>query len=664
MATTTITTDTLATTTILSTTQDYAKKIAGTVTFPDGTPVFDAEIGAYNKESSKWLSAQVGSDGRYTLSLSYGTWELKVRPKSTTGATWSGSSIVESVSFSSQNSDETIAKNFVVAPLSSRIVVTLTDESAQPIPGIGVVVDTVSSSQKDTTRTSSERKVKTETTNSGGYASISIQPGTYFIHVAIPESSNYIGAEEHSVSLLSGETQTVTIVLKKVTLANTRTVSGTTKFDTGTPTSAYVYAWSDNGDTEHTVSSSSTGDFSLSLLTNKNWHLSAHKDLNSQSYKTTDVLVDTSTSTNALNLVFSQGDTTTLPEPVLANKTSGDQVTLAVKDGASFSLPPNAVTAAGPINVEVKPTTEALSYGASQVVSTVYDITVKNTDGVALTKLSSEAEIVIPYDEAELAAQGVSIESMIPSYFDEKLGAWISVPKFTINRDKKVVVLHVDHLTRFALIASADVTPPSSPTNIVADYATPQDIKITWANPTTDFHHSKIYKSLFPGQLGDVIATEVLTNSFTDKTYTLNGKTYYYTVRAVDRAGNESNNSNQVLLVAKGDSVLLAKGKGDTSLLLPPGQTSDGQTSRILELGKRGDDVTILQKFLKKEGFYPGGRITGYFGPLTKKAVKRFQKKYASEILTPSGFKSATGMVGTATRTIYLQMKSLPNMRK
>lgn len=649
--TTTVRTDPLANSTVLTTLETHTKKITGTVSFPNDTLVTDAEIGAYNKSTGTWLSKEVASDGRYTLLLSYGTWELKVRPKSSVGATWSGPSPVDSVSFSSENSDETIAKNFIVAPLSSHITVVVNDElTQQPISGIGVVIDTVSSSQKDSSLLSSERKIKTEITNTYGSATISSQLGTYFIRVAIPESLNYQGIEERSVTLLSGETKTIAVRLKKVTPSTTSVISGVTKFDNETPTSAYVYAWSDNGDSEHTVSSNVTGAFSLTLSANKTWHLSAHKDSGTQSYKTTEILLDTSTSTNPLNLVFSMEDTTVLPEPVLTKKTSSDQVTLIVKDGASFSLPPNAVTETGPINVEVKPTTEALSYSSSQVVSTVYDITVKNTDGVALTKLSSEAEIVIPYDEAELAAQGVSIESMVPSYFDENLGAWISVPKFTINKEKKVVVLHVDHLTRFALIASADVTPPPSPTNIVADYATPQDIKITWANPLSDFHHSKIYKSLSPGVLGDVIATEVLTNSFTDKTYTINGKTYYYTVRAVDRAGNESSNLNQVLLVAKGDSTLLANKRTDNSLLLPPGQTSTGQASRVLIIGKRGSDVTELQKFLKKEGFYPKGRITGYFGPMTKKAVQRFQTKYASEILTPNGFRSATGMVGTATR--------------
>ena len=49
--------------------------------------------------------------------------------------------------------------------------------------------------------------------------------------------------------------------------------------------------------------------------------------------------------------------------------------------------------------------------------------------------------------------------------------------------------------------------------------------------------------------------------------------------------------------------------------------------SKKLIQGMRGDDVKELQKRLKFEGVY-AGPITGLFGPLTKKGVKDFQKKY------------------------------------
>lgn len=62
--------------------------------------------------------------------------------------------------------------------------------------------------------------------------------------------------------------------------------------------------------------------------------------------------------------------------------------------------------------------------------------------------------------------------------------------------------------------------------------------------------------------------------------------------------------------------------------------------TKSLDLESKGTEVTELQKFLKTKGFYTGP-ITGYFGPLTKTAVKKFQKAYSI---------SQLGNIGPATR--------------
>lgn len=51
------------------------------------------------------------------------------------------------------------------------------------------------------------------------------------------------------------------------------------------------------------------------------------------------------------------------------------------------------------------------------------------------------------------------------------------------------------------------------------------------------------------------------------------------------------------------------------------------QLTRQLQEGMTGDDVRLLQEILATDpDIYPEGLKTGYFGPLTKNAVKRFQK--------------------------------------
>jgi len=83
---------------------------------------------------------------------------------------------------------------------------------------------------------------------------------------------------------------------------------------------------------------------------------------------------------------------------------------------------------------------------------------------------------------------------------------------------------------------------------------------------------------------------------------------------------------------------------------LPQPNYNCSQITANLYYGLTGQQVGCLQEFLKNQGVYPEGLVTGYFGNLTRSAVIRFQEKYVSEILIPLGLNNGTGYVGTSTR--------------
>lgn len=87
--------------------------------------------------------------------------------------------------------------------------------------------------------------------------------------------------------------------------------------------------------------------------------------------------------------------------------------------------------------------------------------------------------------------------------------------------------------------------PPSKPANIdVAQNGVKGELLISWSNPSdADFNHIHIYRSTASGALGTLIADNVTGIKYTD-TGLASLTTYYYTVRAVDTAGNESTNTN------------------------------------------------------------------------------------------------------------------------
>ena len=70
-----------------------------------------------------------------------------------------------------------------------------------------------------------------------------------------------------------------------------------------------------------------------------------------------------------------------------------------------------------------------------------------------------------------------------------------------------------------------------------------------------------------------------------------------------------------------------------------------------LRIGMKNNDVKILQQLLINEGFWESEvGVTGYFGPVTKKAVMKFQNQYKTQILEPLGLSGPTGFFGPYTR--------------
>jgi len=76
----------------------------------------------------------------------------------------------------------------------------------------------------------------------------------------------------------------------------------------------------------------------------------------------------------------------------------------------------------------------------------------------------------------------------------------------------------------------------------------------------------------------------------------------------------------------------------------PKVPTTATSITYTLAKGMQNGQVTKLQQILARyPEIYPDGLVTGYFGPLTEKAVKRFQQKYSLE---------QVGCVGPKTRTL------------
>lgn len=105
--------------------------------------------------------------------------------------------------------------------------------------------------------------------------------------------------------------------------------------------------------------------------------------------------------------------------------------------------------------------------------------------------------------------------------------------------------------------SSVEFIAPAAPTNLVATQNA-TSVRLEWnANSETDLAGYNIYRSETSGSAYNTIARNVVSNSFVDNT-TVEGKQYFYVIRAVDNSINRSAYSNEVAATASGNHALAA----------------------------------------------------------------------------------------------------------
>jgi hypothetical protein len=103
-----------------------------------------------------------------------------------------------------------------------------------------------------------------------------------------------------------------------------------------------------------------------------------------------------------------------------------------------------------------------------------------------------------------------------------------------------------------AIITPRDTFPPAVPQNLVAAVLPGPDgghlVDLSWSiNLETDLAGYHVYRSEKPGERGQALQAELLISPAFRDTSVLAGRQYWYSVTAVDRAGNESPPSDPAL---------------------------------------------------------------------------------------------------------------------
>jgi len=310
--------------------------------------------------------------------------------------------------------------------------------------------------------------------------------------------------------------------------------------------------------------------------------------------------------------------------------------------------------------------------------------------GNQVTNLSSgkTAEVELSYTKAELATSGVDTTTevgklTVVSYSSDKgdwetlstvatykdsTGAAVASPSADLSNVSSVsFVANGTHFSPYALSSSEGVSPPDTPSGLTATAgATSAQIALSWGSVSTAEGYY-IYRDTSAGGSFPLLVNLGTVTSYTNTGLALN-TTYYYKVSAYKSSGaSESaastaasaktlsgggggggggvassassySSASAVTTVSTPAAVTPAATKVTTptvyALAVPVGTSGTGAMAggykflKIVKFGTSGDDTKALQDFLEAKGFLimPRGVAKGYFGAMTRNAVKQFQK--------------------------------------
>lgn len=185
---------------------------------------------------------------------------------------------------------------------------------------------------------------------------------------------------------------------------------------------------------------------------------------------------------------------------------------------------------------------------------------------------------------------------------------------------------------------------PSSVSHVSAvkisfDNGAVSNVSVAWKDNSSNETFFKILRKKDTGDVSLLATTSPNVTKYQDMS--LATGTYSYAVQSC---------TQEECSLPVYSSKILVMAPTSTPVTTHASTTPKQLLTRTLAFGTQGEDVKVLQTVLFEKGFYPEGTISGYFGPKTKEAVRRFQHAFKEDILMPYNFATSTGMVGPSTR--------------
>ncbi|MBM2817843.1 MAG: Serine-rich adhesin, platelet-type, partial [Parcubacteria group bacterium] len=519
--------------------------------------------------------------------------------------------------------------------------------------------------------------IGTQTSSAGTY-SLKLADGTYNATAMKP---GFVGTPS-SVAVGADITQNFVLTQSNLTISGQVTAGGLPAKD------AFVRAEKAGGG-EAIGKTDTSGNYILNV-TGGTWRVYATAEGYSQAGYSSNPVVVTTSSQSSINVALTSA--VSLQTKLATSNTFTDTsagtfndstvgVNIQLDSGTLGSAGSNAyMTARETSNIPDTASVNIIGDKAKDISAYSGGSQVKNLQS------GKSATVDLTYTKSELTADGITTTDEVGklamvSYSDDKQeweslsttvtykdsdGLPIASPSSDLTGVATVVFTAVGtHFSPYALSEAVGINPPDAPGGLsaTAGGAGSGQITVSW-NASSGATGYYIYRDTSSTGSFPLLVDAGNVTSYANTGLT-SGTTYYYKVSAYKNSGSpESAASASVNASVSGSTggsgggvsiraVTSSSSSAIAALVIPAASVANPSSvarlvspvfNKNLSRGSKGEDVSNLQRILAQDKtIYPEGIVSGVFGPMTEKAVKKFQAKYSLP---------QVGIVGPATRGI------------
>ncbi len=373
-------------------------------------------------------TADVNSNGTYTLTLADGTWKVsyKILQEGTNYYIAGASDVVVS-------DNANVSLNLTLGQVDSTITGQVLDKDENIVANTSVIA------------TSGTLNFKTKTDSSGNY-SLGVRSG-FFYNMTMGVPATLSGNLPAIVSTSANGIATL-----RMQAANA-TISGKVYKGGSVVSSGYVRAWTTSGAFAQS-DIGSDGSYSLGVTSGATWSVAAVYNSETKVYVSAVEELSTGT-TNSLNINLGE-DYYNFPPVTIEKFYASESRVMTLKDGTVIQLPANATGSGnGQRTLMAIPTINVASQTNSLTLPIGYDLEIRDENNIKISNLYQPITMIFAWNQNMTDEMGADIDTLTTKYWDNNNSIWQGMGLDIKNTTNNTDVIVTDHLTSFGLATTS-----------------------------------------------------------------------------------------------------------------------------------------------------------------------------------------------------------------